>query len=117
MAKYMLLLRNDPSGWERMSPEDMQKWMQRYIDWNKKVFVVDSNRLDSFSGKVMQKKNGKMSVTDGPFGESHEVLGGYYTIEARDFDEAVQLSMDHPHAEHGTIEIREVPAMVEMAHG
>jgi len=117
MAKYILLLRNDPSGWEKMSPEDMQKWMQRYIDWNNKPYVVQSDRLDSFTGRVMQKKDGKLSVTDGPYGESHEVLGGYYTIEAKDFDEAVKLSSDHPHAEHGTVEIREIMAMPEHGRG
>jgi hypothetical protein len=52
-------------------------------------------------------------VTDGPFSESREVLGGYYTIEADNYDAAVKLTMDHPHVEFGTVEVREVMSMPE----
>jgi hypothetical protein len=49
-----------------------------------------------------------VSVTEGPFSESAEVMGGFYTIEAADYDEAVKLSRDIPHIGLGTIEIRQV---------
>jgi hypothetical protein len=113
MSQYMLLLRDVPSEWTKYSPEEMQKWMERYMEWRKRPFVVGGQRLDSMSGRVLLKKDGGVSVTDGPFSESREVLGGYYTIEAKDFDEAVRLSMDHPHVEHGSVEIRELMSMPE----
>jgi hypothetical protein len=49
-----------------------------------------------------------VNVTEGPFSETTEVFGGYYTIEAASFDEAVKLATDHPHLEFGTVEVREV---------
>ena len=56
----------------------------------------------------MQLRDGKRIITDGPFTETHEVLGGYYIIEAADYDEAVKLTLDHPHLEYGgTIEVRQ----------
>jgi hypothetical protein len=113
MAQYMLLLRDDPSGWGKLSPDQIQKTMEKYMEWRNRSFVVGGKRLDSMTGRVMLKSDGKINVTDGPFSESREVLGGYYTIEAKDFDEAVALSMDHPHADVGTIEIREVMGMSE----
>jgi hypothetical protein len=111
MAQYMLLLRDDPSHWAKLSPEEIQKTTEKYMEWRTRPFVRGGQRLDSSTGRVMVKKDGKIGVTDGPFSESREVLGGYYTIEAKDFAEAVALSMDHPHADFGTIEIREVMAM------
>jgi len=113
MPQYMLLLRDDPSEWGKLSPEEMQKAMLRYREWRTRSFVVDGQQLDSRTGRVMEKKNGAVGVTDGPFSESREVLGGYYTIEAKDFEEAVKLTMDHPHVDIGTVEIREVMRMSE----
>jgi len=113
MPQYMLLLRDDPSEWGKLSPEDMQKAMERYMEWRQRPFCVGGKRLDSFSGKVMTTKDGKVTVTDGPFSESREVLGGYYTIEAGNYDAAVKLTMDHPHVEFGTVEVREVMSMPE----
>jgi hypothetical protein len=108
MPKYMLLLHDNREAWGKLGPEEMQKAVEKYLAWRHKPFVVDGQRLDEQSGRVMQKRNGSVRVTDGPFSESREVLGGYYTIEAASFDEAVKLSNDHPHIDFGTIEIREV---------
>jgi hypothetical protein len=68
-------------------------------------FLVGSNKLVDDGGKIMR---GKTLVTDGPYSETKELLGGYYLIEAANYDEAVRRSKDHPHLEHGTIEVREV---------
>ncbi len=113
MPQYMLLLRDDREAWQKLSPEEMQKAMEKYLAWRNKPFVTDGKRLDERTGRVLQKKNGSVSVTDGPFSESKEVLGGYYTIKAENFDEAIQLSLDHPHVDFGTVEIREVIARPE----
>jgi hypothetical protein len=112
VAQYLLLLRDDGSAWTKMSPEEMQRTTERYMEWRNRPFVVGGQRLD-MAGRFMAKKDGKISVTDGPFSESREVLGGYFAIEAKDFDEAVALSMDNPHTNFGTIEIREVMFMPE----
>ena len=107
MAKFMLLLYDDPSGWARLSPEEMQKAIEKYMAWTQKS--VDSKRLAQDAGKVIRAQGGKPRVTDGPYSETKEVLGGYYTIEAANYDEAVQKALTHPHVEYGnTIEVRQV---------
>ncbi len=107
MPQYMLLLRDTGQAWKNLSPEEMQKASEKYLAWRKKPFVVDGKRLEE-PGKVMHKKNGAVAVVDGPFSESKEVLGGYYTIEAASFEEAIKLLHDHPHVEFGSIEIRPI---------
>jgi hypothetical protein len=51
-------------------------------------------------------RDGKELVTDGPFAETHEQLGGYYLIEAKDLDEATKIAARIPSARYGTIEVR-----------
>jgi hypothetical protein len=111
MPQYILLLRDDRQkvrGHESL--EEMQKVTERYLAWRNKSFVVGGAGLVATTGRVIQKKNGSgsVSVTAGPFSESKEVMGGFYTIEAASFEEAVKLSSDNPHVDFGTIEIREV---------
>jgi len=109
MAQFMLLLHGDPGIWPRLSPEEMQKALEKYMGWTKKPFVRDGKRLTDDPGRVMRKTGGQTRTADGPYSETKEVLGGYYTIEAADYDEAVRLALDHPQLEYGgTIEVRQV---------
>jgi hypothetical protein len=109
MPNYMLLLYDDPAGWRKLSPEDMQKATEKYIAWAKKPFMLDSKRLAEDAGRVIRSDHGKPRTVDGPYSETKEVLAGYYTIEAANYDEAVKRSLDHPHLEYGgTIEVRQV---------
>lgn len=109
MPQYVLLLHSDPSGYERFSPEQMQKALEKYMAWNQKPFVKGSQRLAHDPGRVLRSQNGSPRATDGPYSETKEVLGGYYLIEAADYDEAVRRSLDHPHLEYGgTVEIRQL---------
>ncbi len=108
MAQFMLLLYDDPTGWEKLSPEQMQKAIEQYTAWTKKPFTRDSKRLAADAGRVIRSHNGKPHATDGPYSETKEMLGGYYTIEAPNYEEAVKLALTHPHLQHGTIEIRQV---------
>jgi len=105
MPQYMLLLYNDPSTFGKMSPEEGQRAFEKYMAWTRKPFTVDSKRLGLDSGKVLRGKR----VTDGPYSETKEFLGGYYLIEAANYEEAVQRSLDHPTLEYGgRIELREL---------
>jgi hypothetical protein len=109
MPKYMLLLHSDPSGFTKLSPEEMQKATEKYMEWTKRSFVLDSKRLTGEPGRVIRANNGQARSTDGPYSATKEILGGYYTIEAADYDDAVRLATDHPHlANGGTIEVRHV---------
>jgi hypothetical protein len=112
MPQFLLLLYDSPAAvsyFKSLSPEEMQKAVEKYMAWAKKPFTVDSKRLGEDRGRVMKSVNGKPRATDGPYSETKEVLGGFYLIEAADYDEAVARTSDHPHLEHGgTVEIRKL---------
>jgi len=109
MAQFMLLLYDDPSKWPQLSPEEMQKATEKFMAWGQKAFTRDGKRLADDPGKVMRSRNGQTRTSDGPYSETKEVLGGYYTIEAANYDEAVRLCADHPTLEYGgTIEVRQL---------
>ena len=108
MAQFLLLLYSDPTGWQKLTPEEMQKAVEKYMAWTKMPFTIDSKRLGEDPGKVVRAHNGKPRAVDGPYSETKEVLGGFYLIEAADYDEAVKRALDHPGAEHGTIEVRKL---------
>jgi hypothetical protein len=108
MPQYMLALYDDPTGWKQLSPEQMQKAVEKYTAWGKKPFVIQGKRLGTDLGRVLRSTNGKPRATDGPYSETKEVMGGIYLIEAKDYDEAVERTLDHPHLEHGTIELRQL---------
>lgn len=111
MSQYMLLLYDDPSQWQKISPEEMQKAIEKYTAWMHKPFTVGGQRLAPDMGKVMRQKDGKPVAADGPYSETKEVLGGFYTIEAASYEEAVKLASDHPHLQFGTIEVRLIQGM------
>ena len=108
MPQYMLALYDDPSGWKQLSPEQMQKAVEKYTAWSKRPYVVQGKRLGTDLGRVLKGGNGKARATDGPYSETKEVLAGIYLIEAGDYDQAVERTLDHPHLEHGTIELRQL---------
>jgi hypothetical protein len=116
MAKYMLLLHDDPSGWLALSPDQMQQAIQKYMAWGAKLrtagVLVSSDKLADDRGRVLRGKNGQLRVTDGPFSEGKEVLGGYYVIKAESYEEAIERAKDCPHLGYGgTIEVRQVEEM------
>lgn len=112
MPRFMLLLYDTPEAiaeFQSMGPEEMERGVGEYYEWAQKPFVVGSERLAEEPGRVIRARGGRPHVTDGPFSETKELLGGYYVIEARDYDEALQRSLDHPHLKHdGAIEVRQV---------
>ena len=109
MPQYMLLLHGEPATWMKLSPEEMQKATEKYFAWTKKPFTKDRKRLGDDAGRVIRSVGGKPKATDGPYSETKEILGGYYTIEAASYDEAVKLALDHPQLEYGgTVEVRQV---------
>ena len=109
MAKFMLLLYDYPVNRLDLGPEDMQKVLEKYMAWRKMPFTLDGQRLASDTGRVLRSNGGKPSATDGPYSETKEILAGYCTIEAPNYDEAVKLTLTHPHLEYGgTVEVRQV---------
>jgi len=109
MSQYMLLLYENPERWAKLSPDEMQTAIQKYTAWREKPFTRASQRLAADPGRVIRANNGAPRTTDGPYSETKEILGGYFTIEAANYDEAVKLALGHPHVEYGgNVEIRKL---------
>lgn len=112
MSKFMLLARDVPQDFAGLSPQEMQKIIEKYVAWGERLAAsgkkLDSNKLRDGEGRVLQRENGKLAVTDGPFSETKEVIGGYWIIEAGSYDEMQELVADCPHLEHGRLEIRQI---------
>lgn len=113
MPTYMMLLYHTPDSHEQFSPEEMQKVIEKYKAWGdglrRRDRFVGSDKLKDDAGRVLRGGNGKARVLDGPFSETKEVIGGYFAVRAKDYDEAVELAQGCPHLEYGgTIEIREI---------
>jgi len=107
MPQYMLLMHRDPKFMSNLSAEEMQQALEKYMAWTKKPFTIDSKRLAMEPGRVI-RDHGRY-VSDGPYSETKEVMGGYYLIEAAGYDQAVERAMDHPHLEYGgSIEVRQL---------
>ena len=113
MPKYMLLLHDRTDGFMAMSPEQMQQVIQKYMAWGDKLratgVLQDGQKLTDEPGRVIRAHEGHPRVTDGPYSETKEVLGGYYTVAAGSYDEAVEIGRTCPHVEYGgTIEVRQI---------
>jgi hypothetical protein len=113
MAEYMLLLHENPSGFEGLSPDEIQKVIGEYVAWRSSLAengrLAGGKKLRDEGGRWLTKENGKVRVIDGPFSEANEVIGGFFLINAADYDEAVEISRSCPHLVYGgRIELREV---------
>jgi hypothetical protein len=112
MPNYMLLLHDSGTMPPEMSPAEIQAVIQRYISWREKVQAggrnVDGHKLADGHGRVMRGRAGAPKVTDGPYAEAREVIGGLFIVEAATYDEVIALCQDCPHLDFGTIEIREI---------
>ena len=112
MPKYILFLRDAGSVMPDMSPAEIQEIIRRYVAWRERVQAggrsVMGHKLRDADGRVMSGKVGAPTVTDGPYAEAREVMGGLFVVDAADYDEAVALARDCPHLEFGTIEVREI---------
>jgi hypothetical protein len=117
MKEFMFIFKGPTYDQLDMSAADAQAQMQKWFTWvgelkNKGVYV-DGRPLTSTRGKVVSGV--KQLVTDGPFTESKELVGGYFIIKANNMEEAIAATKGFPdYALDGSIEIREVQAIPSM---
>jgi len=108
----MLLLHGNPNALSGLSPEQLQTMFGRHKSWGEKLRaqgrIAGGSKLKDGEGRVLRLNGSKPVVTDGPFTESKEVIGGYYLIEADDYEHAVETAKECPHVDIGPIEIRQV---------
>ena len=112
MEKFMLIFHGGQTS--GMSPEEMQSNMGRWMAWidklaKEEMYVTGEPLLPG--GKLMTGKGGK-TVTDGPYTEGKEVVGGFFIIKAKDMNEAVAISKDCPDFDlGGSVQVRQVMKM------
>jgi hypothetical protein len=109
--KYLLLIHDDEKAFMGLSDTDRQAIYAEYRKFSEDIaasgnYVSGSELQPTSSATSVKVRGGKRLVTDGPFAETREQLGGYYLVEAKDLDEAIGLAARIPSARTGTIEVR-----------
>jgi len=113
--KYLCMIYDDEQAWQKF-PKDVQDgYMREYGAFTESIKKngqhVGSNQLQpSHTATTVRIRNGKVSTTDGPFVETKEQLGGYYLIDAKDLNDAIQVAARIPSARSGA---HQVPPIVE----
>ena len=112
MPNYVLLLHEDPAVFQDLSADEMQTIIRKYRVWKEKMMqsgsVTAGKKLTDGAGRVLRPGGGQPSISDGPYTESKEVIGGIFEIVAENYDQAVEIARQCPHLEYGTIEVREI---------
>ena len=107
--QYLALIYGDESRWAGLSPEQREQEMGEYMALSQADVTKGGNELDSTATATTVRVRGDETlVTDGPFAELKEALGGYYVFECDSIDEACTWAAKIPAAKHGAIEVRPV---------
>src|SRR5262245_46487578 len=113
--RYSLLIYSDQADWAsltedeaaRLRAESMPRWISLFDELERSDPDTTGKELEAATdAKVVRVRNGERIVTDGPFADTKEVIGGLFLTELPDLDEAIRLAALVPTAEHGAIEIR-----------
>ncbi len=111
--KYLFLVRVDPDLAAAATPADNERMQAETFEWAKDLDsrgarLMGDRVQPAEKARIVRTRNRKPSVSDGPFSEAKEVIGGFDVIECRDMEEAVQIASRHPVTRIGAIEVREL---------
>ena len=111
--KFLFTIHHDEKTLDDMPAEELQRLVDAALDYSEEIrqsgHYLASNALQrARTARTIRVRDGKVSITDGPFAETKEQLGGFFLIEARDMDEACALASRFPPARIGIIEVRPV---------
>ena len=109
--KYMLLIYSNEQAWAGLDDAERDRLMGEFRKFSAEIqssghYVAGSQLAPVSTATSVRITGGKRVVTDGPFAETREQLGGYYLVEAKDLDEAIGLAARIPSAHIGPIEVR-----------
>ncbi len=112
MAKFMMLLHDRLDAFSNLSHDQMMAIIKEYTAWTQKMRAegrfVGGEKLKDEPGRNLMTGADGVEVHAGPFTETNEMIGGYMTIKAADYDEAAEIAKTCPHAKYGRIELREI---------
>ena len=107
--EFLALIHADENGRRDLSEDERSAIYQRYMEFSQKPQVVGGAELQETStATTVRVRNRDQMVTDGPYAEVKEALGGFFILEADSIDDACKLAAEIPAAEHGAIEVRPV---------
>ena len=111
--EYMLLIYVNEAEGSRRSDAEQAQMHREYMAFTQDLVRAGKNKggnalEKAAAASTVRVRDGKIMVTDGPFAETKEQLGGYYLVEAKDPDEAISIAARIPGAKHGSIEVRPV---------
>jgi hypothetical protein len=111
--RYLLLIYGDQSTYDQMSEADQQADMQAWFNYTNELEAAGVSQGGAALQPVstatsVRRENGQPLITDGPFAETKEQLGGFYILEVPDVDAAIEWANKCPGVEYGTIELRPV---------
>jgi hypothetical protein len=107
--EFLALIHTSKNGWDELSDDEGQAVYKRYMEFSERPEVVGGAELqETTTATTVRVRNGDSMVTDGPYAEVKEALGGFFILEADSIDDACKLAAEIPAAEHGAIEVRPV---------
>jgi hypothetical protein len=111
--KFMLISHDDEQYWEDVGPAVHEKALGEAIELTHELarkgqYLYCSPLQRSNTATLVRVRDGKTSVTAGPYAETREAIGGFYLIEADSVEEAAAIAARHPGARHGTVEVRQI---------
>lgn len=111
--QFLLSLIGEEPNFDEISPEEMQAEMDKMDAYNRELeaagaFFLGGGLQERANARTVRFGEGGPAVTDGPFAETKEQLGGFYLIDVPNLDEAIAIAARHPGARLGTVEIRTV---------
>ena len=114
--QYLLLIYGDEAHWDGLSKDESEAIFDEYRTFTESIAAQGIMQGGAAlrpvaTARTVRVRDGRATVSDGPFAETREQLGGYYLIEAKDLDEATKIAMRIPSARTGSIEIRPVWSM------
>jgi hypothetical protein len=111
--QYMCLIYDDENTWDNLPEDERNAVFAEYGSFTESIkgsgnYVAGDALQPTSTATTVRIRDGKTTVTDGPFAETKEQLGGYYLVEAKDVDEALKIAERIPSARYGSIEVRPV---------
>jgi hypothetical protein len=113
MAQYMLLIYGDENAWQGFSEDERNAFMGEYTAYTDELrqagaFVAADALQPTGTATTVRVREAEQLLTDGPYAETKEQLGGYYIVDVESLDEAIQWAAKIPSARSGSIEVRPV---------
>ncbi|MEX2237527.1 MAG: YciI family protein [Dehalococcoidia bacterium] len=109
----MLLIYDNEKAWETRSESEGEELMRGYYAFTEEVRGSGRHQggaplQSAATATTVRVRDGATSITDGPFAETKEQLGGYYIVDCNDIDEAIEIAARIPGAKYGSIEVRPI---------